>query len=472
MSDKKKELISFLKAETLEIFNIERLLDPDNTLNWCFSTDTREDQKDGFFLALKGENFNGNLFYKEAFSKSAKAFILDEINESSKEFIVKECIPTILVKNSLRAYQKIANFHRKNLKNLKHVIGITGSSGKTSTKNLLEAVLSTKYKTIATNANENNEIGIPKTILRATDETEILIIEMGMRAKGQIAELTEIAEPDLAIITNLGNAHIGILGSRKNIAEAKFEIFSSIPDIPEFAQTVYLPNKQELHEFTDILNFIHSYKNKNFEFCEKPELIGLEKNKLNFIYKKNNYSLKTFNFILAKNASLVIDLCNKLGMNSGEIAEGLLRFLPGKGRGEILSVRDDLIILDETYNGNPDSVSALAESLDLLASKNNYKKLLILGELAELGEQALALLKLVAEKIKDSKIDLIILKNGQNQEEFAEILHSLRQNVILLETSNEISDWLKTQSFFPATAIVGIKGSRVAKLDEIINKFD
>ena len=206
--------------ELLKYSNGEIILDNENKKFNKLSTDTRKIENNNIFLALKGENFNGNNYVLDAFNKGAKIAIVDEVKCDLNE--LKEDVALIKVENTRRALMDLAKFYREKL-GLK-VVGITGSAGKTSTKDLVAAVLSDKYKVFKTKGNFNNEIGLPLMILELDSTYDVAILEMGMRGLGQIRELAEIASPDLGIITNIGISHIEILKTRENILKAKMEI--------------------------------------------------------------------------------------------------------------------------------------------------------------------------------------------------------------------------------------------------------
>jgi len=188
------------------------------------NTDTRTLKSGEIFLALEGENFNGHNFISQAIEKGAIALITQQNYSISEE--VK--IPVLKVKNTLEAYQNIAHYWRESL-NIP-IIGVTGSVGKTTTKELITAVLSTQGKVLKTEANYNNEIGVPKTLLQIDKSHQYAVIEMAMRGKGEIALLTEIVNPNIGLITNVGTAHIGRLGSREAIAKAKCELLEKMND--------------------------------------------------------------------------------------------------------------------------------------------------------------------------------------------------------------------------------------------------
>ena len=411
---------------------------------WCFCTDSRQIEPNSWFIAFKGINFNGHNFLQTA---GAKGLIVSEKPSENLE------VPVLLVPDTLKAYQQIANYQRKTLKPL--VIGITGSNGKTTTKEILAKVLSEKYKVLATSANENNEIGVPKTILKANEQTEIIIVECGMRGLGQIAELTLIAEPDYAIITNIGTAHIGLLGSREAIAQAKAEIFINLAN----NKTALIPINEPLLEIwkNKALSKTKFIQFGNFENAQfKPP-------NTHFIYHGQNFYLQTSNLALISNACAVIDLAFELGLNKTQIQNGLNKFLPEAGRGQIKQLASGAYLIDETYNGNPDSVLALAYSMHKLSETK--KKVLVLGAMAELGDLEEKLLSQLASQIKDL-IDQFVFVGAQNEK----LYKALKTKSVLFEAKEEALEFLKPY-LNSEEYILGFKASRSAKLEELVQKI-
>ena len=210
--------------DIIDKFNGKLLCGDINLVLDNFSHDTRTIQEGDIYVGIKGESFDGNRFYKDALEKGAKACILDNIDVNDIPLEYKDRT-IVLVEDSLKCIQDLARYKRS-LYDIP-VVGITGSVGKTSTKDMIYAVLSTKYKVLKTEGNNNNHIGLPFTILRLKDE-DIMVIEMGMNNFGEISFLTNIAKPTIAVITNVGTAHIGNLGSRENIMKAKLEIIEGL----------------------------------------------------------------------------------------------------------------------------------------------------------------------------------------------------------------------------------------------------
>ncbi len=417
---------------------------------WQFCTDSRNIQPGSWFIALKGANFDGHSFLEQASKHGAGGFIVSEIPEG-----FSNKLPILVVTDTLKAYQAIANHYRKSL-NIT-TIAITGSNGKTTTKEMLFAVLSTKYRTTSTHANENNEIGVPKTILRAAAETEVLVLECGMRGLNQIKELTEIAEPDLAAITSIGTAHIGLLGSRENIAKAKSEIFRFMPK----NKTAFLPFNEPL-----LKPFAKERDDLQFKLFGDFENGRFEDERLQFKYKNEEFYLYTPNLALASNACLVIDIAKEMGLSKIQIQEGLSQFKPIAGRGTISQLKTGTTIIDETYNANPDSTVALAQSLACLGKSK--KKILVLGEMAELGDLKNNLLEQMAKKIVPS-VDEIILIGEENKE-----LASKFPNAQWLSSTDKAFDFLYEHKdyYLNSNCLIGFKASRISKLEELVKKLE
>jgi UDP-N-acetylmuramoyl-tripeptide--D-alanyl-D-alanine ligase len=413
---------------------------------WCFSTDTRNIAIGGWFIALKGKNHDAHSFLEQAIGAGANGLIVSDLQ---KVPIGK--VPTILVNDTLEAYQQIARIQRCALNPI--TIALTGSNGKTTTKEILAAVLAEKYKTYATQANENNQIGLPKTILAAPSDTQALVLEMGMRGLGQIAELACTAEPDYAIITNIGTAHIGLLGSRQKIAQAKAEIFCQLPT----PKIVYVPAHEAL-----LKPWLDKVKDKTqVRTFGNYVPIGFEDDTLGFIYKDAKFRLKTPNLALIGNACAVIELAHDLGLTDEQIQDGFECFVPGAGRGRVLSLASGATVIDETYNASPDSVIALAKSLNALG---NQKKILVLGEIAEMGDFAGDLLKNLAAQLT-GLVDEVVLVGEGNLE-----LKECLPKSILFSLLEDACQYLKqnANSYLGTNCLLGLKASRVSKLERLI----
>jgi UDP-N-acetylmuramoyl-tripeptide--D-alanyl-D-alanine ligase len=356
------------------------------------NTDTREIQPGSLFLALRGESFDGHHFVEQAIASGAIAAIV--------EHPIPAEVPQILVKNTLRAYQTLGRWWRDQFSI--PIIGITGSVGKTTTKELIAAALSTVGSVLKTEANFNNEIGVPKTLLNLNADHNFAVIEMGMRAAGEIEELTHIARPTIGLITNVGTAHIGRLGSREAIAQAKCELLATMPKdsvailnaenplLLETAQSVWSGRTITYGLSTgDLRGMLMDQKMIEIEGVSYPLPLPGDHNALNFL--------------------AVIAIMRSLQLDDRALRNGITVNLPG-GRAQQYSLPNDIVLLDETYNAGAESMAA---ALTLLAQTPGNRRIAVLGPMKELGDYAPELHRKVGEQVESLKIDaLYILDKG------------------------------------------------------------
>ena len=346
-----------------------------------FSTDTRTIVSGNCFIALKGENFNGNLYAKQAAEKGAVLCILSE------EPADDPAVPYIVVPDTVKAYGVIAQhvLMQRKAKGLR-VIGITGSSGKTTVKDMAAHVLAAKYNAFATSGNHNNHIGVPYTILHMPEETETAVIEMGMNHAGEIDYLTHIAIPDHAVITNIGTAHIGNLGSQENILKAKLEILNGM----DGGYLIVPADDALLRGQSDILADRVTLRYSSRLGDEKAELLaeGISESAddTRFSVRCQGESADVIlpmtglhnvtDALLAIHAGLVC------GMTLREAADALADFVPGAMRSERVQIGSSLVIRD-FYNANPEAMAAALHGMQTIAGKS--KKIAVLGNMNELG---------------------------------------------------------------------------------------
>ena len=364
-----------------------------------FSRDTREIKNGDTYIALKGEKFDGNDFCKNAIDNGAKVCIV------SKDFNPINDVTIIKVRDTLKALQDIARYKRMEYDI--PVIAITGSVGKTSTKDLVASVVSEKYKTLKTKGNYNNEIGLPLTVLGLKDE-EAMVVEMGMNHFGEISKLTNIAKPTACVITNIGTAHIGNLGSRENILKAKLEILEGLQ-----GNTVIINNDNDLlHKWglenKDKYNIItygieneSNYMAKSIQAYEnKNEFIVLSKTDING--KKITVPVGGMHFVL--NSLCGIAVGEYLKVPTEKIIQGIAKLELSKNRMEILKSKKGATVINDTYNANYDSMKA---AITYLKGIENKRKIAVLGDMLELGEYSKQLHEKVGLEV-DENIDLLI----------------------------------------------------------------
>ncbi len=436
-----------------------------------FSRDTRYLKKGDTFIGIKGESFDGNTLWKEAFENGAKAVIVQDIeflNENLEKYQDKIIIK---VQDTRKALIEIATLKREMYgKDLK-VIGVTGSVGKTSTKDIIANVLSKKYKTLKTEGNNNNAIGLPFTILRLKDE-EIAVIEMGMNHLGEIDELTKVAKPDISVITNIGTSHIGNLGSRENILKAKLEILNGMEN-----PFIIINNDNDL---------LHKWKEENKENTKiQIKTFGIENESdvmaNNIILKENSseFEAKTEtekinitipvagkHFIL--NALCAILVGKTLGLSNTQIQEGIKTFTLTKKRMDITKLKNEITVINDAYNASYESMKA---SLENLSRYKTNRKIAVLGDMFELGEFSEELHKKVGKEVKEQNIDILICMGERAKCIAKSAIDSgiNKENVYYLKNVEEILNILKT--IVKKGDIILFKASNGMKFYDIANKF-
>ena len=360
------------------------------------STDTRNIPLDSMFFALKGPKFDGNDFVEEALKIGAKFAVTD--NPKTKPH------PSILiVDNVLQSLQSLAALHRSHF-NLP-VLGITGSNGKTTSKELISAVLSKKYAVHCTSGNLNNHIGVPLTILRAPKKADFWIIEMGANHSGEIKELCDIAQPTEGYITNVGKAHLEGFGDEKTILTTKAALYQNV-----------IKNNGILYyniENSTLLPFIREYPNvKSFNSQNIPFTSSISTNNLavtiDIKYQNNSYKINShlFGLFNATNITAAIFIGLSHDINITECIEAIEGYFPTNMRSQILSFSTDKKIILDAYNANP---SSMKNALESFANEQNTTKGVILGEMLELGDQSQREHDILVQQLINHGFDEIIL---------------------------------------------------------------
>lgn len=426
------------------------------------STDSRKIREGQLFIPLIGENFNGHKFIEEVIEKGAIATLWDK-----NEPIPNIDFPFILVEDTLMALQQLAKEYRKRL-NVK-VIGITGSNGKTSTKDILASLLSTKYKTKKTMGNLNNYIGAPLTILDLDEDTEMAVVEMGTDKFGEISLLTSIGKPDVAIITNIGEAHLQDLKTPENIAKAKLEILEGLSPNGLF---IYWGDDPVLSKEIENINIdqkvlTYGEAESNDYRCE---LDSIERNGISFNLK-SPCSEHLFLPMLGRhnmyNATAAIIAARYFNISFQLIKEGL-NYVEKTGMRNELVKANGFSILDDSYKSNP---SSLLAALDTLYGMEQYEqKIAVIGDMLGLGENEVKMHEEIGMKIDPDQIDYLftigpfaehIAKTAKTRFGKDRIIHSHNKP----ELMEELKKVIKTQ------ALVLVKASRPLELEEIVDRL-
>ena len=397
------------------------------------------------FFALKGDNFNGNLFAKEALENGARFAIVDDEQVAINRNY-------ILVDDVLSTLQQLATFHRRYL-NIP-IVALTGSNGKTTTKELIHAVLSKKYETTATQGNLNNHIGVPLTLLSMTKRTEMGVVEMGANHLKEIAFLCDIAEPDYGYITNFGKAHLEGFGGVEGVIKGKSELYDALKENKKliFVNTSDKKQIEQLGEYK--LSF--SFGNDDAANCQiqlaetEPFVVARYKN----IDIKSNL-IGTYNF---NNIAAAIAIGHYFEVDNLSIKEAIEGYVPSNNRSQIIEKNGLKIILD-AYNANPTSMKA---ALDYFNEIEGAHKIVILGDMFELGEDAHKEHQYIADYVTGINIDKVFLV-GEN---FNGVL-SKSNEIQQFNSFEALRAWLLEQSAVKEGVIL-IKGSRGMALERVL----
>lgn len=431
-----------------------------------FSKDTRTIEEGDIYIGIKGEKFDGSKFWKQALENGANAVIVENIEIESEEK-EKYSNKTILkVENTLKALYEIAKYKR-NLYDIP-VIAVTGSVGKTSTKDIISSVVKTKYKTLKTEGNNNNNIGLPLTILKLRDH-EAMVIEMGMNHFGEISLLTNIAKPTLAVITNIGTSHIGNLGSRENILKAKLEILEGmkVPKViinndNDLLHKWYEENKEKIE--------IHTYGIDNYSEITAKE-IDLKEESNEFIATTNNEQIEVQVPVGGKhfiyNALCAVEVGKILRISNEEIRKGIAEFELTKKRMDIRKLENGAILINDSYNASYESMKA---SIEYLSKHQAKRRIAVLGDMFELGEYSIELHKKVGKEVAKNNIDILIC-TGENSKYIIETAKKYNNEIReeLLKNNKEILQKLNKE--LQDGDVVLVKASNGMKFFEICEKL-
>jgi UDP-N-acetylmuramoyl-tripeptide--D-alanyl-D-alanine ligase len=410
-------------------------------------TDTRKVQKGDLFFALKGENFNGNLFAEKAIANGAAYAIIDESPEVPDERM-------ILVENSLSTLQALAGHHRNQFSI--PFIAITGSNGKTTTKELIHAVLSEKYKTYTTEGNLNNHIGIPLTILKIKNDAEIAIIEMGANHLGEIAGYCLYTRPTHGLITNVGKAHLEGFGSIEGVKKGKGELYDylRLHDGTVFVMWDY----EYLRKMSASIRNIISYGTSNADITGVTESltpylrVSITKGQPSGFIQ----TLLTGDYNLP-NVLAAVCAGNYFNVEPDAIKKGIESYEPSNSRSQLINAGTNTILLD-AYNANPSSMKLAIENFIRFPGTD---KILLLGSMAELGNESIKEHEQILHQISTNKWTDVVLVGG----DFLKIKHPYKS----FKNSEETGKWLASRNFNNTVFLV--KGSRSMQMEKAIESL-
>lgn len=430
-----------------------------------FSKDTRTINIGDVYIGIKGENFDGNLFYLDAISKGAKICIIQDVDIDLEKVKKYNNVTIVKVHNTIKALQEIATYKRS-LYNIP-VVAITGSVGKTSTKDIIARVLGEKFNVLKTEGNLNNHIGLPITILKLK-EHEALVVEMGMNNLGEISVLTNIAKPNVAVITNVGTSHIGNLGSRDNILKAKLEILEGLAK-----DGILIINKDN-----DLLKKWYeenreNYRVKTYGIKEKSDFTAYDimckedcsTYKIDINNNTYDIELRIVGEHFVLNSLCAISVASIFEIPMDKIISGILNFELTKNRMEIKK-KNNITIINDCYNANYDSMKAV---LDFLGTNKNNRKIAVLGDMLELGEFSVELHKKVGLEVSKNKIDILITvgKSSKNISSSAKDCGMDKNNIF--EFSNNKEAINKIKAIMEENDIILVKASNGMKFKEIVD---
>ena len=424
----------------LEVTKGKLLVGNEEYVCMSYSKDTRTIKNGDCYVGIKGENFDGNLFWEKALENGASTVIVQNVEIEDKKLKKWADKNIIKVEDTLEALYKLARYKRS-LYNIP-VIAITGSVGKTSTKDIVANVVSKKYKTLKTEGNNNNNIGLPFTILRLQDE-EVAVLEMGMNHFGEISLLSSIANPTICIITNIGTSHIGNLGSRENILKAKLEILEGSKK-----KAVIINNDNDLlHKWYEENK--EKYNIKTYGIKEKSDVMAkniiLKEQSSKFMCKINEKEKEIIvpvggeHFVL--NALCAITVGEVLEIEDNKIKEGIESFELTKKRMDIIDLENGVKIVNDAYNASLESMKA---ALKVLSEFKEKRKIAVLRDMFELGEFAEKLHKEVGKEVIKTNIDILIAC-GENPKYIAKVAKEKmnKEEVYYLENKEEIKPVLE-----------------------------
>ncbi len=381
----------------------------------CFkniSIDSRRTFAGDLFIAIKGEHFDGHDFVNEALEKGAEGVIVEHI---PKHLNIKGEQSVMRVNSTVEALGKVASAWRNRFKDLK-VVCITGTSGKTTTKEITAGILSVKNKVLKTPGNFNNNLGLPLTLLKLNNNHHVCVAEIGMNDFGEIRSLTEIAEPDIGAITNIGRGHLEKMLTIEGVAKAKGELVEKFNRNNVFIVNLDDPYISKIADGLNCPQISYSLKNKNADIhAENTKCNGIESISFNLVIKGVFAStrIKGIGTHNVMNALCASGIAYSLGYPADDIAEGILRYKPMSMRMEVIETSYGFKVINDSYNANPNSLASALTELSKL--KNDNKLIAVLGDMLELGKNSSEEHRKIGRYMKKLNIDLVITYGEQSR---------------------------------------------------------
>lgn len=443
--------------DIIDICNAKLLQGDINLEVTSFCNDTRCIKENDVYIAIKGDNFDGNNFYEDAIESGAKVCILEREIDIPSEY---SDITILIVENSINCLQELARY--KMSKFTGKVIAITGSVGKTSTKDMVYSVVNTEYNTLRNIGNKNNHIGLPLTILSHTDE-DVMVLEMGMNNFKEISLLANIAKPDIAIITNIGTAHIGNLGSRENILKAKLEILEGLKENGkliinndnDLLHDYYLENRKDFIVTVGIGND-SKYMANNIEYTELGSVFKIDNNEI-------NVNVPSTPFVY--NALIAYAVGKELGISDDKIKNGIENFSLTKNRLEVTTNKRGVVIINDTYNASYDSVKA---ALETLKNRKEKRKIAVLGDILELGSYSEKIHKDLANEVINNDVDVLLVVGNEVKYLLEELTdREYNKDVYWFSKYDETYELL--DNILKEGDVVLLKASHSINLTEVVN---
>lgn len=448
----------------------ERVSGSEEEVIHSVSLDSRSLDEHDFFIPLTGEHFDGHRFIKDALKKGACGFIAERLDEEITEILKqkKDTVVAIKVADTLKGLQDLAREVRKKLDI--QSIGITGSTGKTCTKDMLKSILSQKMRVVANKKNYNNEIGVPLTIFEADENTDVIIAEMAMRGLGQIEGLAQIAMPTLGLVTNIGKTHYELLGSEEAIFNAKSELVKAIPPNglvvlnSDDSKTPRMKTVTEARVTTFGLKnpAAVSARDINLDALGRPTFEITTSNKL-LISVSLPYPGKhnIYNALAATAIALELDV------NLKDIKQGLETAVIAEMRMQLFEMAEGITVINDAYNASPASMVAALEVLKSVAS--NSRKIAVLGDMLELGEISHKSHKELGKTVYQSGVDILITV-GENGELIAKgaIESGMDEAKVTSFTDLTKTSKILSQEIKPGDVVL-IKASRAMGLEKLLD---